>query len=130
MDDALDNLYDALVHATDVLAKGMYTHSSTAYEYFAAVIYKGIGIYVNGKRGDSSITPKKVVDMIRELKEAERIFNDDELVVGINDVNADDNVNLNDNLNGKWFDLNGRLLQEMPAKKGIYIRNGKKVIVK
>ena len=29
-----------------------------------------------------------------------------------------------------WYDLNGRKLQGMPTKKGIYIVNGKKVIVK
>ena len=29
-----------------------------------------------------------------------------------------------------WYDLNGRKLQGMPTKKGIYILNGKKVVVK
>ena len=29
-----------------------------------------------------------------------------------------------------WYDLNGRKLQAAPTKKGIYIRNGKKVVVK
>jgi hypothetical protein len=32
--------------------------------------------------------------------------------------------------NGDWFDLNGRKLDKMPTKKGIYIQNGKKVVVK
>ena len=32
--------------------------------------------------------------------------------------------------NGDWYDLNGRKLQNMPTKKGIYILNGKKVVVK
>ena len=30
----------------------------------------------------------------------------------------------------KWYDLNGRKLQTAPTKKGIYIRNGKKVVIK
>jgi hypothetical protein len=29
-----------------------------------------------------------------------------------------------------WYDLNGRKLQGMPTKKGLYIMNGKKVVVK
>ena len=29
-----------------------------------------------------------------------------------------------------WYDLNGRKLQAAPTKKGIYIRNGKKVVIK
>ena len=44
-----------------------------------------------------------------------------------------DNLNLNDNLNDNeatWYDLNGRKLNGKPAQKGIYIKNGKKVVVK
>ena len=33
-------------------------------------------------------------------------------------------------LNGKWYDLTGRRLSSKPAAPGIYINNGKKVIVK
>jgi len=29
-----------------------------------------------------------------------------------------------------WYDLNGRKLQKMPTKKGVYILNGKKVVIK
>ena len=32
--------------------------------------------------------------------------------------------------NGDWYDLNGRKLDKMPTKKGVYIQNGKKVVVK
>ena len=41
-----------------------------------------------------------------------------------------DNLNVNDNENGEWYDLNGRKLNGKPAQKGIYIKNGKKVVVK
>lgn len=44
-----------------------------------------------------------------------------------------DNLNVNDNLNDNeatWYDLNGRKLQGKPSQKGIYIKNGKKVVVK
>lgn len=30
----------------------------------------------------------------------------------------------------KWYDLNGRLLQGKPTQKGLYIKNGRKVVVK
>ena len=33
-------------------------------------------------------------------------------------------------VNSVWYDLNGRRLQGKPAQKGIYIKNGKKVVVK
>ena len=29
-----------------------------------------------------------------------------------------------------WFDLSGRKLQDEPAKKGVYIKNGEKKVVK
>ena len=44
-----------------------------------------------------------------------------------------DNLNVNDNLNDNeatWYDLGGRRLQGKPAQKGIYIKNGKKIVVK
>jgi hypothetical protein len=37
---------------------------------------------------------------------------------------------VNDNENGEWYDLNGRKLNGKPAQKGIYIKNGKKIVVK
>lgn len=33
-------------------------------------------------------------------------------------------------LNGNWYDLNGRKLDKMPTKKGVYLFNGRKVVVK
>lgn len=42
------------------------------------------------------------------------------------DVNKISNINLN----GIWYTLDGRRLQGIPAKKGIYINNGKKIIIK
>lgn len=37
---------------------------------------------------------------------------------------------LNDLNNGKWYTLDGRQLQGVPTQKGIYIVNGKKIIIK
>ena len=40
------------------------------------------------------------------------------------------NTNITNITNGNWYDLNGRKLDKMPTKKGVYILNGKKVVVK
>lgn len=40
------------------------------------------------------------------------------------------NTNLTNITNGDWYDLNGRKLNGMPTKKGIYMNNGRKVVVK
>ena len=37
---------------------------------------------------------------------------------------------LNDLNNGKWYTLDGRQIQGVPTQKGIYIVNGKKIIIK
>ena len=31
---------------------------------------------------------------------------------------------------GKWYTLDGRMLQQQPVERGIYLKNGKKYIVK
>ena len=33
-------------------------------------------------------------------------------------------------ISGNWYDLNGRRLSAAPTMKGLYIRNGKKVVIK
>ena len=40
------------------------------------------------------------------------------------------NTNLTNLTNDGWYDLNGRKLNGMPTKKGVYVKNGKKVVVK
>ena len=44
---------------------------------------------------------------------------------GVNEVIGVKEVN-----DGSWYDLNGRKLDKMPTKKGIYIMNGKKTVIK
>jgi hypothetical protein len=39
-------------------------------------------------------------------------------------------TNLMNLTNGDWYDLNGRKLDKMPTKKGVYIFNGRKVVIK
>ena len=40
------------------------------------------------------------------------------------------NVNGNGNANSNWYTLDGRPLNSRPAQKGIYLNNGKKIIIK
>ena len=49
----------------------------------------------------------------------------DDIVTGINNVNLNGNVNGN----GNWYDMSGRRVNGN-VKKGIYIQNGRKIVVK
>ena len=40
------------------------------------------------------------------------------------------NTNVTNITNGNWYDLNGRKLNAAPTRKGVYILNGKKVVIK
>ena len=51
---------------------------------------------------------------------------EEENETGINNVNDNVNVNYNDS----WYDLNGRKLPEAPKRRGVFIVNGKKVVIK
>ena len=53
-------------------------------------------------------------------------FGDSE-TTGILNVNVNENDNENDNY---WYSLDGRKLSEKPTQKGVYIHNGKKMVIK
>ena len=63
-----------------------------------------------------------VPSAISNVKALMIVFGGD--ATGVNEVN--EVIGVND----KWYDLNGRKLNGMPTKRGIYILNGKKVVVK
>ena len=53
--------------------------------------------------------------------------------LGVNINNEATGINaikIDEALSGKWHDLNGRVLNVKPTQPGIYIKNGKKVIIK
>lgn len=56
-----------------------------------------------------------------------RLYRGNGETTGIDNLNANDNLNDNE---ATWYDLNGRRLQGKPSLKGVYIKNGKKVVVK
>ena len=45
---------------------------------------------------------------------------------GIDTLEADDNVSVDDS----WYSIDGKRLPDRPTTHGIYIHNGKKVVVK
>jgi len=55
-----------------------------------------------------------------------------DFVLGFNglDANAIESITASPDGEGGWFDLSGRRLVEKPAQRGIYICNGKKVIIR
>ena len=52
------------------------------------------------------------------------------LTLVFGDATKIENTNVPNLTNGDWYDLNGRKLQGKPTKKGVYIMNGRKVVVK
>ena len=47
-----------------------------------------------------------------------------------NDLTGIEELHFAQPMNGKWFDMNGRQLQQAPTGKGVYIYNGKKHVIK
>ena len=90
----------------------------------------------NGKefvkvRGEGKLAPNKAFLFVEgnntpaSIPFRRSIGGEGEGTTGVDNVNA----NLNDN-EATWYDLNGRKLNGKPAQKGIYIKNGKKIVVK
>ena len=48
------------------------------------------------------------------------------VATGINDINTDNNGNGDSN----WYTLDGQKLNSRPAQSGIYIHDGKKMVIK
>ena len=52
---------------------------------------------------------------------------DDNKTTGIYSASLNDNGGM---INEKWYDLQGRRLDTLPTRKGIYIKDGNKVVIK
>ena len=64
------------------------------------------------------------IEDLSQSASAIRLFMTDDEITGIDNVES---VTTTDNC---WYSLDGRMLTDKPAKSGIYIKNGKKVIIK
>ena len=70
----------------------------------------------------SAVDAYKAADVWKDFKEIIALTDDDPKPTGI------DKIVITENNNGVFYDLNGRRIEN--PSKGIYIRNGKKIVVK
>ena len=69
---------------------------------------------------------------VKEKKNSQilQFFGARRIVFSGSETTGIDAATLRDITTGDWYDLNGRKLNGMPTKKGIYIQNGQKVVIK
>lgn len=86
----------------------------------------GLGFYKVSSSGGTLAAGKAYLRIPTTAASARKIvtIDFDDNTTGITDIN------MNDQDNDNWFDLQGRILKATPEKAGIYIRNGKKMLVK
>ena len=65
------------------------------------------------------------LDSPAAVKEFRLSFGEEDEVNGVSEVNA--SLEVNDN---SWYTLDGRKLQVKPTKRGMYINNGRKIVIK
>ena len=64
-------------------------------------------------------------DMLRSVKQYSIEFGNGQGTTGITEMRSETEITRNG-----WYTLDGRCLQDKPSAKGVYIMNGKKVIIK
>lgn len=115
------NLLHGSVEATETHVEG-----ATAY-YKLAEGDEGLGFYWANANGTAFINgANKAYLAIKGNMSQMRGFSFESMTTGINNVVA----NTNNSKNAVIYDLNGRRVNSLNAAKGVYIVNGKKVIVK
>lgn len=115
------NLLHGSVEATKTQVEG-----ATAY-YKLAQGEEGIGFYWANANGTAFTNgANKAYLAVKGILSQMRGFSFESMTTGINNVVA----NTNNSKNAVIYDLNGRRVNSLNAAKGVYIVNGKKVIVK
>lgn len=115
------NLLHGSVEATETHVEGATTY------YKLAKGEEGIGFYWANENGTAFTNGanKAYLAITGKLSQM-RGFSFESITTGINNVVA----NTNNSKNAVIYDLNGRRVNSLNAAKGVYIVNGKKVIVK
>lgn len=117
-----NNLLHGSVEATETHVEG-----ATAYYKLAQDKEEGIGFYWANANGTAFTNgANKAYLAIKGNMSQMRGFSFESMTTGINNVVA----NTNNSKNAVIYDLNGRRVNSLNAAKGVYIVNGKKVIVK
>ena len=118
-----NNLLHGSVEATETQVEG-----ATAYYKLAQDEEEGIGFYWAKENGGAFTNGanKAYLAITTGSLSQMRGFSFESMTTGINNVVA----NTNNSKNAVIYDLNGRRVNSLNAAKGVYIVNGKKVIVK
>ncbi|MGI6223766.1 MAG: leucine-rich repeat domain-containing protein [Prevotella sp.] len=111
-----DNLLKGVLETTEVEPYTVYTLT------LDEVNNKGYGVwYYSG----TSLPPFKCYVPVESQAKAKRFIDtEDNSITGISHVNTEETSE------GKWYTINGTELSGKPTTRGIYIHNGKKIIVK
>ena len=101
-----------------------YYESITAdYADIAATLLEAINA-AKGVQADKAATQQAVDNAAEALKKAVQDAKDAvQVITGIDSVKVSA-------VNSVWYDLNGRKLEGNPTKKGVYIQNGRKMVVR
>lgn len=94
--------------------------------------FDGLSVYVlfGSELVKVDLSDSKLFDIYKAFVVAASTKSATRLALVRDGATAIDLVTTPDEGEGKWFDLQGRQLDGKPSKKGLYIRNGKKVIIK
>ena len=104
-------------------AADYYESISADYADIAATLLEAINA-AKGVQADKAATQQAVDNAAEALKKAVQDAKDAvQVITGIDSVKVSA-------VNSVWYDLNGRKLEGNPTKKGVYIQNGRKVIVR
>ena len=122
--EALEELNAAIEHAITVLADNV--ASPEAEDALLDVIDEADALYKKGKKGDQEVTPAAIAEMIQRLQDAEAAYLKDaetyDPTTAISSLNADGSRRSVYTIGGQKVD--GKL------QKGVYIVNGRKVVIK
>ena len=111
--------------ADGVAFKGNYTEISGKDKWgLATDPLSGWRGFMRGGEGSKFKPFRGYIEGLSLSAGAIRLFMTDDEITGIDSVES---VTTTDNC---WYSLDGRMLTDKPAKSGIYIKNGKKVIIK
>ena len=103
-------------------AAAYYESIKADYADIAATLLEVINA-AKGVQADEAATQKAVDDAVEALKKAVQDAKDAvEVITSINSAKVD--------ANSVWYDMKGRKLEGKPTKKGVYVVNGRKVVIK
>lgn len=84
------------------------------------------------ERGYRAVRPFEAFTIHHGSSPAPQFISIADITNGDNLTGINDAIRLNDEqmINDKWYDLNGQQLQKKPTRKGVYLHNGRKVIIR